>query len=928
MAINGLPQTKWRRMSMGQASSSGLFCAAVSNEIIRVTDDFLAGQDGPADLGRLPDVAAYIDDLIIASDTEAQHFEAIRLLLGRLRQRGLRLNARKCLLFRHEIEMLGVRVSGQQIGVPRSRLQAITDMPVPTTAKALHSCIASASYFRRFLPGFAEITADLQAVIDDATRSGTRSRPIPWTPNLVSAFENFRSAFLTMPSLHQPPRSCRRWILRSDASCRAVAAALLYTDEEGAEHLVEAVSQSLTKAQRRYASCEMELWAIVVAAKRWRHLLFDSEVVIKTDSVALKALPTLTHLSPKLHQWGIMILASIGKLTVEWVSAKSPGHQLLDLLSRPAVKAPPPTKDAPVAAKPNDSQHTKQSDQQVADPGKEAASDVGSAQPAELEGCYWIGHVDQSNQGWASALPALHRVLEEQQSDEFCKRLRRQIHDGRDDGHGFHIDERTDLILHRLDTAIPGDHYEFQALIPACLRPAVLQHVHASPLGGGHAAYEICVQRYRCLIYWPGWRADLKTFIHRCLFCDKQNARTRTLRDILLSNLSIKSIEPLRIFHVDFKTMCRGLDGSSTLAIAVDEASRFIIANGLKGRNIAEVASWLGLRVFLPYGAIAILHSDREAALMSKVMQRLMNAFRTTHITSLPYSPWSNSVAESAGVKRLGSQLAKMLEGATPEEARGWSMLLPFALAFLNHTPPAAANTSDGAALISAFEYLHGVPPRPLGTEGWPEVLNHMISREEQRSNVSPEQHRILLRATRTLASLAHNHILKKGTARHNSSAKGTVVEVGSWYWASRTSRRRKRDFPPRLIGPVQAILLAEDNRSAFVRGPGIKEPGRWWNAVKLTPCRAQDIAAGAHVAPSAYIPAIRSIAELMEIGRTIDDDDDPSYSSSEPDDESAEPYPSDRRSSSAPPTGGQGSSCRYNTRYQARLAKARQSKE
>ena len=60
---------------------------------------------------KLDFVFVYLDDILIASESETQHLEHLRLLFDRLEENGLKVKAEKCLFGVTEIDFLGHRVS-------------------------------------------------------------------------------------------------------------------------------------------------------------------------------------------------------------------------------------------------------------------------------------------------------------------------------------------------------------------------------------------------------------------------------------------------------------------------------------------------------------------------------------------------------------------------------------------------------------------------------------------------------------------------------------------------------------------------------------------------------------------------------------------------------------------------------------------------
>ena len=77
---------------------------------------------------------------------------------------GLKLKPTKCYFIRQQVEYLGHVITPQGISPNPARLQAVQDYPTPSSVKAVRQFVGLASYYRRFIPGFAKIAEPLHAL--------------------------------------------------------------------------------------------------------------------------------------------------------------------------------------------------------------------------------------------------------------------------------------------------------------------------------------------------------------------------------------------------------------------------------------------------------------------------------------------------------------------------------------------------------------------------------------------------------------------------------------------------------------------------------------------------------------------------------------------------------------------------------------------
>ena len=90
-------------------------------------------------LSGIPNIAYYIDDILITGHTRAEHIENLRMVLSRLREYGLKLKHSKCEFFAKDLEFLGRRISPAGIKPTAERVTSIRDAPAPTNKQELQS---------------------------------------------------------------------------------------------------------------------------------------------------------------------------------------------------------------------------------------------------------------------------------------------------------------------------------------------------------------------------------------------------------------------------------------------------------------------------------------------------------------------------------------------------------------------------------------------------------------------------------------------------------------------------------------------------------------------------------------------------------------------------------------------------------------------
>ena len=98
-------------------------------------------------LANIDYVFVYLDEILVASETEEEHAEHLRTVLGLLHRNGVTVNIKKCNFSKEEVKYLGYLVSATGIRVLPEKAASITDYPIPKDAKALKRFLGMTGYY-------------------------------------------------------------------------------------------------------------------------------------------------------------------------------------------------------------------------------------------------------------------------------------------------------------------------------------------------------------------------------------------------------------------------------------------------------------------------------------------------------------------------------------------------------------------------------------------------------------------------------------------------------------------------------------------------------------------------------------------------------------------------------------------------------------
>ena len=105
---------RYTRLPFGIASAPAVFQ--------RIMEQILQG---------IPQVAVYLDDLLVTGRNEAEHLRVLRQVLERLRQYGVRLKRSKCELMREKVVYLGYVIDSKGLQPMEEKVLAIKQAPRP-----------------------------------------------------------------------------------------------------------------------------------------------------------------------------------------------------------------------------------------------------------------------------------------------------------------------------------------------------------------------------------------------------------------------------------------------------------------------------------------------------------------------------------------------------------------------------------------------------------------------------------------------------------------------------------------------------------------------------------------------------------------------------------------------------------------------------
>ena len=130
---------EWRRMPFGMCNASATFQRAIARALRKTVN-----REGSM-------VMAYIDDIVIATETVEDHMVRLREIFECLREAGFKMRVAKCDFMKSEIKYLGRVVSAEGIKPDTKAVVKLRDWEVPRNKTEMQSFLGFANYYREFI---------------------------------------------------------------------------------------------------------------------------------------------------------------------------------------------------------------------------------------------------------------------------------------------------------------------------------------------------------------------------------------------------------------------------------------------------------------------------------------------------------------------------------------------------------------------------------------------------------------------------------------------------------------------------------------------------------------------------------------------------------------------------------------------------------
>ena len=277
---------EWRRMPFGLCNASATFQRAIARALQKIVN-----RKGSM-------VMAYIDDIVIATETVEDHMARLREVFECLREAGFKMRVAKCDFMKPQIKYLGRVVSAEGVKPDPKAVAKLRDWDIPRNKTEMQSFLGFANYYREFIPWHAKLVAPLHAV------TGLNAT-FAWGPDQQKAFNEVKTALIEATALAQPD-SEGEFVLDTDASAVAISGILHQWQGAPGERRLRPIvygTKKLTTTQAKYGAPKLEMFAAYYFILKYHSYLCPRKFTLRVDNQALSWLKTYSTDQALIGRW-------------------------------------------------------------------------------------------------------------------------------------------------------------------------------------------------------------------------------------------------------------------------------------------------------------------------------------------------------------------------------------------------------------------------------------------------------------------------------------------------------------------------------------------------------------------------------------------------------------------------------------------------
>ncbi|GJU02588.1 reverse transcriptase domain-containing protein [Tanacetum coccineum] len=552
-----------------------------------------------------------------------------------------------------------------------------------------------------------------------------------WGDKQEAAFQLLKQKLCSAPILALPEGS-EDFIVYCDASIKGLGAVLMQR-----EKVISYASRQLKIHEKNYTTHDLELGAVVFALKIWRHYLYGTKCTVFTDHKSLQHILDQKELNMRQRRW--LELLSDYDCDIRYHPGKA--NVVADALSRKEREPPLRVRALVMTISLDLPKQILNAQTEARKPENIKSEDVGGM------------------------------LIE---NAKFPEAIRTEKLEPRTDG--------TLCLNGRSWLPCYGD-----------LRTVIMHESHKSKYSI-HPGSEKMYQDVKKLYWWPNMKADIATYVSKCLTCAKVKAEHQRQSGLLVQ----PEIPQWKWDNItmDFVTkLPKSSQGYDTIWVIVDRLTKSAIFIPMKETDPLEKLARMYLKeVVTRHGIPVSIICDRDPRFASNFWRSLQKALGTSLDMSTAYHPQTDGQSE-----RTIQTLEDMLRACVIDFGNGWVKHLPLVEFSYN-------NSYHASIKAAPFEALYGRKCR--SPVCWAEVGEVQLTGPEIVQETTEKIIQVKQRMQAARDRQKSYADLKRKPMEFEVGDK-VMLKVSPWKGVVRFGKRGKLN--PRFVGPFKVIKRVGD---------------------------------------------------------------------------------------------------------------------
>ena len=601
----------------------------------------------------------YMDDIIVPGSCFVECIKRLTNVFERLIHANLKLKPSKCVFFQKRVKFLGHIVSEEGICTDPDKISAVRNWPIPINVKQVRSFVGLASYYRRFVRGFAKIARPLHKICEKGVK-------FSWTDECDTAFRALKVALTSSPILTYPIPG-KTFILDTDAIQTAIGAVLSQEFDEK-EQVIAYTSKALNKAEQSYYVTRKELLAVVFSFKHFHSYLYGQHVLLRTDNSAVSRMRNLKNPTGQTARW----LQELGTYELTVVHRPGQMHVNADALSRIPC---------------NSCQNQQRQSE------SETTEEDGEAQVMDECKPNQIRAITRSKQKNGNPYNMKEKIyLMEDWDPQTIRRLQLEDQEISDIFIGFEDKKRPEWndiseksaavetlwrqwdrlkihggMLYRnwVENEFEND---LQLITPTLKKEEAIKHFHDIP-SAGHLGVDKTIGKLQQSFYWPAMKQSVAEYVKKCDSCAVQ----KQLKMIKATMGQFIVGEPMERVAMDILgPLPMSKNGNKYVLVISDLFTKWKEALPIPDQEAKTVATTFVNEFVSRFETPLQLYSDQGRNFESQIFQELCNLLHIEKTRSTSMRPQANSCVE-----RFNRTLVSMMKMYCQDNQNNWDEYLP-----------------------------------------------------------------------------------------------------------------------------------------------------------------------------------------------------------------------------------------------------------